>query len=109
MLYIMDSNGKNPKRLTFAGRYNSTPSWHPDGKALAFAGYDKDHFDIFLINADGTGLKRLTDARRTNGRAADNRDPSFSPDGRHIVFASNRTGSYQLYIVGPDGENGRDV
>lgn len=109
MIFVMNVDGTNPKRLTFAGKYNASPAWSPDGKTLAFAGYDKDHFDIFTIDADGRNLRRLTDARKLNGRAADNEGPSWSPDGRHIVFSSNRTGPSQLFIVSPDGVNERRI
>lgn len=109
MIYVMDINGSAVKRLTYAGKYNSTPAWSPDGKTLAFAALDVDHFDIFTMNRDGSGLKRMTDARKPTGRAANNESPSWSPDGRHILFSSDRTGKYQLYIVSPDGTNERRV
>lgn len=104
MVYVMDVNGTNVSRLTFAGRYNSTPVWSPDGKLIVFAGQENDHFDLFLMNADGTNMIRLTSApKRGSSKLANNEDPSFSPDGRHIVFRSNRTGSYQIYLVNLDG------
>ncbi len=110
MIYVMDSGNKaSPKRITFAGEYNSTPRWSPDGKRIVFAGFDKTHFDIFTMNADGTNMIRLTSAKKPNGRMADNEDPSFSPDGRHVLFVSNRTGSRQLFIVNADGENERQI
>jgi len=105
MVYIMDSDGKNVKRITFAGHYNSSPSFSPDGKRLAFAGRDRDHFDIFTVGVDGTDMKRLTSAKKTNGGWANNEDPSFSPDGRHIAFTSNRTGKNQIFIISEDGTN----
>lgn len=109
MIYLMNIDGSNVRRLTFAGKYNASPAWSPDGKSLAFASQDQDHFDIFTINADGTGLKRLTDARKPNGKAASNESPSFSPDGRHILFTSNRTNTYQLYLISADGTNERRI
>lgn len=109
MIYVMNADGTGVKRLTFAGRYNSTPSWSPDGKTIAFASLDSNHFDIFTIDANGGNLKRMTDARRANGRPANNESPSWSPDGRHILFTSDRSGKYQLYIVSPDGTNERRI
>lgn len=108
-IFVMGVDGSNPRRLTFAGKYNSSPAWSPDGKTLAFAGDDKGHFDIFTINVDGTNLKRLTSATKPSGRSANNEGPSWSPDGRHIVFTSDRSGTYQLYIVSPDGSNERRI
>jgi TolB protein len=109
MIYVMNPDGSDPKRMTFAGEYNSTPAWSPDGKKIAFAGLDKNHYDIFVMDADGTNMVRLTSAKMTNGKFADNEDPTFSPDGRQLLFRSNRTGKYQLYIVSIDGEVERRV
>lgn len=107
MIYVMNSDGSNVKRLTIAGRYNSTPGWSPDGKKIVFAGADPRNFDIFVMDADGTNMQRLTSAKTASGSMASNEDPSFSPDGRNILFRSNRTGKFQLYVVGVDGENER--
>lgn len=109
MIYVSDAEGKNPKRLTFAGKYNATPSWSPDGKKIAFAGWTANNFDIFVMNADGTNMLRLTSAKKPNGKPANNEDPSFSPDGRFIVFSSNRTGNSQIYITNIDGTEERRI
>jgi len=109
MIFLMDINGGNVKRITYAGKYNSTPAWSPDGKMLAFAALDGKNFDIFTMNRDGSNLKRMTEARKPDGRPANNESPSWSPDGRHILFSSDRTGKYQLYIVSPDGTNERRI
>jgi len=109
MIYIMNMDGSNPKRLTFAGTYNSTPAWSPDGSTLAFAILDVNHFDIFTIKPDGTGLTRLTDAKKTNGRPANNENPSWSPDGSHIAFVSDRIDGRQIYIINADGTNERRI
>jgi len=54
----------------------TTPSWSPDGKQLVFTGYDGGLSDLFVVNADGTNLHRLT-----NDKYAD-LEPSWSPDGK---------------------------
>lgn len=107
MIYIMNTDGSDIKQVTYAGDYNSSPSWSPDGKKIVFAGQDKTHYDIFIMNADGTGLERLTSAKMKNGRPADNEYPTFSPDGRQVMFTSKRTGTHQLYLINIDGTGER--
>lgn len=109
MIYTMDSEGGNVKRLTFDGVYNSSPSWSPDGKKIAFAGQSDNHFDIFVMNADGSNIVRVTSAKKANGKWAHNEDPSFSPDSRYVVYTSNRTGKNQIYISTIDGSEERRV
>lgn len=109
MIYTADSNGGNVKRITFAGVFNSSPSWSPDGKKIAFAGQSDNNFDIFVMNSDGTGMIRLTSAKQTNGRMASNEDPSFSPDGRFVIYTSNRTGKNQIYVSTVDGTEERRI
>ncbi|MEP6572107.1 MAG: BamA/TamA family outer membrane protein [Gemmatimonadota bacterium] len=62
----------------------STPSWSPDGTQIVFTGFDGGISDLFVINADGSGLRRLT-----NDKYADFH-PVWSPDGRTIAFATDR-------------------
>jgi Tol biopolymer transport system component len=62
----------------------TTPSWSPDGKQLVFTGYDGGLSDLFVVNADGTNLHRLT-----NDKYAD-LEPSWSPDGKTIAFVTDR-------------------
>lgn len=65
----------------------SDPAWSPDGSRIAFSswilvdgGFNPDSVGIFMINADGTGLQRLS---RTPGRSL---RPAWSPDGSRIAF-----------------------
>jgi len=62
----------------------TTPSWSPDGKRLVFTGYDGGLSDLFIVNADGSNLHRLT-----NDKYAD-LEPSWSPDGKTIAFVTDR-------------------
>ena len=76
----------------------------PAGTQLAFVRDDQ----IYLVNADGSGLARLTN---TGGGAA-NRDPAWSHDGQRIAFARENPGggvygAWDLHIMNADGSNVR--
>jgi TolB protein len=103
MIYVMDKDGNDPKRLTFAGTFNAAPCWSPDGKMIAFAGWAEKAFDIFTIDPTGSNLKRITKAVRSNGGQASHENPDFSPDGRAIIYTSNRTGQNQIFLSLADG------
>ena len=99
MIYSMDLKNQHIRRLTYQGSYNSTPDYSPDGQSIVFAGYDGGRFDIFIMKADGSQIRRLTSAKKASGAWANYESPSFAPDSRHIVFTGDQSGSYQLYIM----------
>ncbi|MFI5311616.1 MAG: hypothetical protein ACHQQ3_10305 [Gemmatimonadales bacterium] len=75
------------------------PDWAPDGRTLVFESTLGGKYSIYAINADGSGLKRLT------ADSANNEQASWSPDGRRVVFSSDRAGHLDLYVMGADGTN----
>ncbi|MGI8788497.1 MAG: winged helix-turn-helix domain-containing protein [Pyrinomonadaceae bacterium] len=85
--------GEAEKRLTFRPRYDTQPAISPDGKRIAFTSDADGNAEIYLMNADGTNLLRLT------RNLAEDDAPQFSKDGRKIMFSSNRSGKYALYEI----------
>lgn len=80
------------------------PVASPDGRRFAFVGETQDGGrDLFLVNADGTGLERLT----TNPGPDD--QPAWSPDGRSIAFRSIVNGLADIWIIGVDGSGLRNL
>ncbi len=105
MIYTLDPRGteKEVKRISFVGQFNATPRFTPDGGQIAFSSWLDNRFDIFRINADGSGLYRLTKDFGSN------EDPTYSPDGQFIAFSSKRVLSrymavQKIYIMTSEGE-----
>jgi len=76
-----------------------SPSAAATGK-IAFQSHRSDTAeiaDIYVMNADGSGLIRLTGSPFFNGWA------DLSPDGTHIAFASTRDGNSEIYVMNADG------
>ena len=95
-IFTMNVDGTNQKRLP---KYDPvagvSPTFSPDGKKVAFV-YDNE---IFVINADGSNLTRLTFGAHVD------KSPAFSPDGTKIAFVSNRDGNYEIYTMKVSAEN----
>ncbi|MFZ1700761.1 MAG: winged helix-turn-helix domain-containing protein [Pyrinomonadaceae bacterium] len=81
------------RRLTFRRLADDRPSISPNGRRIAFASNTDGNWELYLMNADGTGQLRLT-----RNRANDSM-PHFSPDGKKIIFSSDRGGKYALYEI----------
>src|SRR5260221_1317060 len=64
---------------------------------IAFTSNRDGNNEVYVMNADGTGVTRLT-----NDPAID-QDPAWSPDGSRITFTSTRNGNYDIYVMNADG------
>lgn len=102
-IYIKDMESGNEERITFDLKYCTSPVWSQTGK-IAFSVMEDGDINIYSINPDGSGVRKLTDG------SGNNEDPYWSPDGRYIVFSSNRDGGgYNLYIMTSNGQNQRRI
>ena len=112
-IYVTDADGGNPQNLTNNPGNDTSPSWSPDGKQIAFTSFRRDrdgnlpHFDIYVMDIDGGNQQRLTDNPHGD------QYPSWSPHGERIVFSSRRDGhfrndfgiTYEIYVMDADGGN----
>jgi Tol biopolymer transport system component len=102
-VFVMNPNGTRQRRLTnlFSAKRGDFSS---DGKRLVLDGRAREtlyDFDIFLMNADGTGLRQLTRGPERDTQA------SWSPDGRLVSFVrvTNEGAAPSIWIVAADGSN----
>ena len=80
---------------------DGSPSWSPDGSEIAF--YSERHGDaeIYVMNAAGSDVLRLTVDPANEGY------PAFSPDGRRISFDSDHDAAFEIYTMNADGTDVR--
>ena len=120
-LWTMDIDGKNPKQITNELGYDGGAFFSPDGKKIVFRAsrftteeQKKEYQDylkqglvaptameLFTINADGTGLKQITNLGKANWA------PFYHPSGKKIIFSSNHRGTrgfeFNLFMINEDG------
>ena len=97
-------DGTDAVNLTADSRTNDAlPQWSPDGRRIVFRSMRDGNAEIYLMNADGTHLRRLTDHPATDTM------PSFSSSGDKVAFTSLRDDDYEIYLLelNEDGTPGR--
>ena len=115
-IYIMNSDGSQPRRITPLGfpevedskwaLYVREPTWSPDGKKLAFIAANKnDELDLFVIDSDGNNLTQLTQSNDEFSFSFENR-VVWSPDSTKIAFSAcvglPSIANYEIYTVDVD-------
>jgi Tol biopolymer transport system component len=105
-LYVQGADGTGRRQLT-SGSSDSYPTWSRDGTKLAF--YRLVHrpgpLSIWVINADGSGLRSVTGAMEV-GRPDDPSLVSWAPDGASLIFSSAfANAGPAIFAVRVDGTN----
>jgi Tol biopolymer transport system component len=96
---------------------DSSPVFSPDGRYLAVtSGLQSGHnFDIYRLNANGSGRVRLTQTPLwvTSGpdeqKPWNNVAPAWSPDATQIAFLTDRTGDWEIWVMNVDGSDPRPM
>ncbi|MBL0939178.1 MAG: PD40 domain-containing protein [Gemmatimonadaceae bacterium] len=97
-LYLADIDGRNEMAVMLALApsltygYN-TPAWSPDGSRLLFSAGDPGRQHLHIINANGTGLRQLTDT------TVSDIDGTWSPDGQTVAFVRTTSLSQSQLMI----------
>jgi Tol biopolymer transport system component len=91
-IFTLDLSSGRINQLT-SGRnhHDQHPKWSPDGTRMSFVSSRGGNFDLYVMNADGTNVVRLTD------HPANDFDPMWMPDGQSLIFSSERDSRSDLY------------
>jgi WD40-like Beta Propeller Repeat len=95
-IWVMNADGSGQTQVTFSantmgGDYE--PRWSPDGSTIVFASTRSDAWNLWLVNPDGSGLRRLSSVWAS--------EPSWSPDGSRLAYANGNG----ISVIGRDGSN----
>jgi TolB protein len=101
-IFILNVETGELRNLTDAPGSDLRPAWSPDGTQIGFMSsrystlFGNTRFDLYLVNADGSNLRRLTNQFPADSAWTVN----WSPDGRRIAFGSiSWAGGADIYVV----------
>lgn len=107
-IFEMNADGGGQRRLTPSEGevtsparlfFQTEPAWSPDGARFAFSSRRSGNFDVYVMNADGTGTKQLTSAKENDSH------PSWASSGREIAFVRDE----DIYAMNADGSAVRRI
>jgi Tol biopolymer transport system component len=105
----IDLESKETGRFVEGSAWDGSPAYSPSGHQIAFMGRVHNRWEIFVMNADGSGRRQLT---RSDPRLEDppnNVAPAWSPDGSQLAFLSDRDDLWRLYVMEADGTGQRPM
>jgi Tol biopolymer transport system component len=106
-IYVSSVDGTGARNLTASPSNEWSPAWSPDGAQIAFASDREGELRIFVMDADGSGVRRVTEIWGEY--------PAWSPDGTQIAFGSYVGGAsqghpnYDVFVVNVDGSGLRQL
>ena len=114
-VWKMNANGTSEVQLTTGGTDSFVGGWSPDAGKIVFQRSDPAtpttpaNFEVFTINADGTGLTNVSNNPGSATVGSSDSQPSFSPDGTRIAFQSNRRGNPDIWVMNANGTGARPL
>lgn len=120
-VYTVSPDGGDRQQLTSGQAHHLSPTWSPNGEKLLFYSDREGSFELYEMNADGSGIRRLLqpdawkEAGFTEARLVDPWDndngavhqyrASYSPDGNWIAFSRDVDGDRELFVTNIEGTN----
>jgi len=93
-IYIADSNGKHPRRITFNNAIDTAPTWSPTSREIAFTSDRLGNPQIFIMDREGSNVRRVS-----FGGSSHHDGPAWAPTGDRIVYVSRVEAVFDMYIL----------
>ncbi len=103
------SRDPNTGALSLNRTLDRSPEWSPDGTRLVFQFWSHDHYEIMVMNADGSGRTLLTKSPVLADAPISSVSPAWSPDGQHVVYLTDPQGKWELFVMNADGGEQRPM
>jgi TolB protein len=110
-LVVQSADGQERYQITDRN-LDTSPAWSPDGQQVAFVRRQHDHWEIYVVDADGSNLRRLTiSPALADGSVASSVSPAWSPDGDYIAFLTDGACvasagcEWEVWVMEADGSN----
>ncbi|MFO0907426.1 MAG: hypothetical protein U0794_03545 [Isosphaeraceae bacterium] len=112
-LVLADADGSQARRVETGRPFNFAPQWSPDGSLVLFL--SGEHYDChpYLVQADGSGLRKLADRGGYRGviefldvpdfHGGSSDIPVWSPDGAWVFFTSQVGKQVELFRIRREG------
>lgn len=103
-MFIVGPNGGGETKIS-SERSDTAPAPSPDGSKIAFmsSGRGATNWEIWIMDANGSNPRRLTDNGNNDGL------PAWSPDGKSIAYVSDAGGVWAVWVMNADGSNQRKL
>ena len=103
-LFVMEADGRSPRRITTDGGTEGEPAWTPDGSRIVYSTTQPGAgSQIRSVMPDGKDSRLLTNS------PGGNHSPDVSPDGRSVAFVSARAGNPDIYLMDLAGGEPRQI
>ena len=100
-LFEMDLRSRRPRKLTDGAAIDTGPCYAPDGRRIVFESDRDGTQQLYVMNADGGGARRIT---LNEGRYS---TPVWSPRGDYIACTKQLGGKFLIAVLKPDGSGER--
>lgn len=102
-IFARDMESGEVQRVSFSGKYNTSPVISPDGRFVAYSRRTENGHRIMVHDLESGESQQITEG------PGNDEEPTWAPDGYFLAFSSDRSGTYQLYLTTRNGDSPKHI